>query len=309
MNEETVSTSTQAKPKKKHSFWFLKLLLILVVFAGGVVLGLKLYTMPGPSEMLNRYLPSLQTTLNPNAKAQTAEAAPETTAVTPAPSLTPAPTAAHAETEAPAPTEKPAETEAPAETPAPEEQETEAVIGGADAPTGIQAAAPAEEKLKPIGMDAALTAALKRADVKEKDAEVYGVYPTENNGLAVYQVDFAAEGTEYMYLVDLFSGEIVGFKTVRAAESYSGKVPTDVFDGMVPDDIAESADYISAEEAARAAISHAGVRSSLVEDVTTELQRQGSSVWYEVDFKAGSTSYSYRVSATDGAILQHEKTK
>ena len=151
-------------------------------------------------------------------------------------------------------------------------------------------------------MDAALTAALKRADVKEKDAEVYGVYPTENNGLAVYQVDFAAEGTEYMYLVDLFSGEIVGFKTVRAAESYSGKVPTDVFDGMVPDDIAE-------EEAVRAAIGHAGVRSSLVEDVTTELQRQGSSVWYEVDFKAGSTSYSYRVSAADGAILQHEKTK
>ena len=140
-----------------------------------------------------------------------------------------------------------------------------------------------------------------------EDLEVwYPVYRCREEG---WQVDFAAEGTEYMYLVDLFSGEIVGFKTVRAAESYSGKVPTDVFDSMVPDDIAESADYISAEEAARAAISHAGVRSSLVEDVTTELQRQGSSVWYEVDFKAGSTSYSYRVSAADGAILQHEKTK
>ena len=81
MNEETVSTSTQAKPRKKHSFWFLKLLLILVVFAGGVVLGLKLYTMPGPSEMLNRYFPTLRAALNPK-ETQTAEAAPENPAVT-----------------------------------------------------------------------------------------------------------------------------------------------------------------------------------------------------------------------------------
>ena len=310
MNEETVSTSTQAKPKKKHSFWFLKLLLILVVFAGGVVLGLKLYTMPGPSELLNRYLPTLQTTLNPNAKTQTAEAAPESPAVTPAPTEKPAePTPAPAETGAPAATEKPAETAAPAETPAPEEQETEAVIGGADAPTDILVTAPAEEAQKPIGMDAALAAALKRAGVKEKDAEIFSVLPTESNGVAVYQVDFAAEGTEYMYLVDLFSGEIAGFKTVRSTESYSGKVPTDVFDSMVPDEIVESEDYISAEEAAKAAISHAGVRSTAVEDVKTELQRQGSSVWYEVTFKAGSIKYSYRVSAVDGTILQHGKAK
>ena len=52
MNEETTSTAAQAKPKKKHSFWFLKLLLILIVFAGGVVLGLKLYTMPGPNSSI-----------------------------------------------------------------------------------------------------------------------------------------------------------------------------------------------------------------------------------------------------------------
>ena len=297
MNEETVSTSTQAKPKKKHSFWFLKLLLILVVFAGGVVLGLKLYTMPGPSELLNRYFPTLQTTLNPNAETQTAEAAPENPAATPAPTEQPAePTPA--ETEAPA----------PAETPAPDAQEP-AVIGGADEPTDILVAAPAEEAQKPIGTDAALDAALKRADVEEKDAEVFSVYPTEVGGAAVYQVDFAANGNEYMYLVNLFTGEIAGFKTVRATESYSGKVPTDVFDSMVPDDIAEKENFISEEDAAKAAASHAGVRFAAAEDLKTELQRQGSSVWYEVSFKAGGFTYSYRVSAADGEILQHEKTK
>lgn len=302
MNEETTSTAAQAKPKKKHSFWFLKLLLILIVFAGGVVLGLKLYTMPGPNELLNRYFPSLQTTLNPNAEAQTAEAAPENPAETPAPTPTPEVTSAPAETEAPAATAEPVETEAP------EAQEV-GVIGGADGPTGILVASPAEEAPKPIGMDAALAAALKRANVKEKAAEVYGVYPTESNGLAVYQVDFAADGTEYMYLVDLFTGEIAGFKTVRSTESYSGKVPTDVFDSMVPDDMAQEADIISEEEAVKAAIGHAGVRSSAAEDVKAELQRQGSSVWYEVSFKVGGTSYSYRVSAADGEILQHAKTK
>ncbi len=302
MNEETMSATTQAKPKKKHSFWFLKLLLILIVFAGGVVLGLKLYTLPGPSDLLNRYFPSLQTTLNPNAKAQIAEAAPETPAETPAPTPTPEATPAPAETEVPAAAVEPAETEAPA-------AKEPAVIGGADAPTGILVTAPAEEAAKPIGMDAALAAALKRENIQEKDAEVYSVYPTENNGFAVYQVDFAADGVEYMYLVDLFTGEIAGFKTVRTTENYTGKVPTDVFDGMVPDDMAEKADIISEEEAVKAAVSHAGVRSSAAEDVKAELQRQGSSVWYEVSFKAGGTSYSYRVSAADGEILQHEKTK
>ena len=60
MNEENSTSTGGARPKKKRSFWFLKLLLILIVFTGGIVLGLKLYTMPEPSALLNRYVPKKQ---------------------------------------------------------------------------------------------------------------------------------------------------------------------------------------------------------------------------------------------------------
>ena len=294
MNEENtkLGESTQAKPKKKRSFWFLKLLLILVVFAGGIILGLKLNTMPGPNAILNRYFPTLQATLNP--AAQTAEAAPENPAVTPAPTAVPE--------------EVPAETEEPA-APVPEEEE-DAIIGGADEPTGILVTAPAaEEEAKPIGIDAALSAALRKAGVLEADAIVYGVYPTETNGLSAYQVDFADGDAEYMYLVDMFTSEIVGWKKVRVTPSYQGATPTDVFDGMVPDDMAETRDLVSEEDAQKAALDHAGVRSAVAQELESELKREGSKVWYEVSFKAGLYKYSYQVDAVSGEILDYNRTK
>lgn len=306
MNEENtkLSESTPAKPKKKRSFWFLKFLLVLIVFAGGIILGLKLNTMPGPNAILNRYFPTLQATLNP--EGQTAEAAPEVTA---APDVTPAPTEAPAEAvPAPAEPEQPAETEAPEAAPA-EESSAESVIGGKDEPTGILVSEPTEEEAKPIGIDAALAAALDKAGVEDVDALVYGVYPTETNGLNAYQVDFAAGDTEYMYLVDMFSAEILGWKKVRVTPSYQGTTPTDVFDTMVPDDMAEAGDLVSEEDAQNTALSHAGVRSTVARDLVSELKREGSKVWYEVSFQAGLYKYSYQVDAVSGEILDYNRTK
>ena len=292
MNEENstaLSGSTQVKPKKKRSFWFLKLLLILIIFAGGIILGLKLNTMPGPNAILNRYFPSLQSVLNPGA--QTAEAAPET------PAVTPEPTAAVEE-------EKPAET--------PEPAATETVIVGADAPTDILVTAPAEEKKEPeapIGIDAALTAALNRAKVKEEDALVYGVYPTETNGIAAYQVEFEAGGMEYMYLVDMRSGEIAGWKTARASQSAQDTVPADAPDSTATAGMVKQEELISAEEAEKTALSHAGVRSFSASELTSTLEREGSSAWYEVSFKAGSYQYAYRIDAVSGEVLDYERAK
>ena len=57
---EANNTAVQEKPKKKrHSLWWLNLLLTLAVFAGGVVLGLMLYTMPEPYAMVEHYFPQI----------------------------------------------------------------------------------------------------------------------------------------------------------------------------------------------------------------------------------------------------------
>ena len=51
--------STPAKPRKRRSLWWLNLLLTLIVFAGGVVMGLKLNTMPQPYDLVSHYFPQL----------------------------------------------------------------------------------------------------------------------------------------------------------------------------------------------------------------------------------------------------------
>ena len=296
MNETTntaaVGGNEQPAPKKRRSFWVLRLLLLLIAFGGGVVLGLKLYTMPGPSAMLDQYFPTLQTTLNPTAEVKT-----EKPAVTPAPTQQPA-------TPAPVPTE----TAKPEPTPAPETQTPAGVIGAADGPTEIVTTAPAEQTPAPIGIDAALHAALDRAKVREEDALVYGVYPTEDSGVSAYAVDFEVKGTEYLYLVERNSGEIVGWNTLRKTEAYADVTPVVApTEAVTPDSTQEIENLIREEDALKTAQDHAHAKTASGESVV--LVREGDDVWYEVSFTAGDFHYSYRVDAVDGTILHFERSK
>ena len=322
---EANSTAVQEKPKKKRrSLWWLNLLLTLIVFGGGVVLGLMLHTMPEPYAMVESYFPQLV-----SQPAVTAEAT--AVAVTPAPTPTPAPTEAPKPTEAPAPAEtpQPAETLAPTEAPQPvetEQPETVPVIGGADAPTDIQVVdgidapsgilaghtddadtgetRPAADKAptETIGVDAALEAALERAGFDRKDAEVFGVFKTKDDGgVTVYQVEFGADDVEYVYFVNAFSGEIEGWRTVRDGQSKSAPVE------KAP--AKEQSAALSIEEAKAIALRHAGVKSSEATNVSVELRSKNGMSWYEISFKSDGHSYTYRIDSAGGDVLFHDKTK
>ena len=239
MNEENNVVKPEKK-KKKRSFWWLWLLLILVVFAGGVVVGLKLNTMPMPYEIVNRYFPALAPSLAPAA----AEESPALVADTPEPTATPVPTEAPrpVETETP----EPAETEAPVEpeesaAPDPvlrEEEKDEAVLPSSSDPEAVEEP---EESMKPvfgkkdeaeeaagrepveaaaaqsIGIDKALKAALDHAGVRKADAEITGVYKTLDVDTTVYAVEFRAHGTEYEYRINALTAEVEGWRSSRAA--------------------------------------------------------------------------------------------
>ena len=326
MSEEK-STVMEKPKKKRRSLWWLNLLLALAVFAGGVVLGLMLHTMPEPYAMVERFCPQLVS--------QPAAAAEATAvAVTPAPTPTPAPTEAPKPTEAPAPAEtpQPAETLAPTEAPQPLETEqpelpeTAPVIGGADAPTDIQVVDaidapsgilaghtddtdagephPAAEKAptEAIGVDAALEAALERAGFDRKDAEVFGVFKTKDDGgVTVYQVEFGADDVEYVYFVNALTGGIEGWRTVRDGQSK----PVSEEKASAK----EQSAALSIEEAKAIALRHAGVKSSEATNVSVELRSKDSMSWYEIAFKSGGHSYTYRVDSASGDVLYHDKTK
>ena len=322
---EANSTAVQEKPKKKRrSLWWLNLLLTLIVFGGGVVLGLMLYTMPEPYAMVEHYIPQL--VAQPAAAAQT-----PAVAVTPAPTPTPAPTEAPKPTEvtAPAETPQPSETLAPAEAPQPvetEQPETVPVIGGADAPTDIQVVdsidAPAgilaghtddadageaplaadKAPTETIGVDAALEAALERAGSDRKDADVFGVFKTkDDDGVTVYQVEFGADGVEYVYFVNALTGGIEGWRTVRDGQSKSVSAEKASAE--------EQSAALSIEEAKAIALRHAGVKSSAATNVSVELRSKDGMSWYEITFKSGGHSYTYRIDSAGGDVLFHDKTK
>ena len=188
MNEENSTVVEMEAPrKKKRSLWWLKLLLVLCVFAGGTIFGLKLPTMDLPAQLREMLFPTMQT------EAVLPEVSPAeavTATSVPVPKESAKPTAAPKESAKPmiAPKESTAPSSGPAAEAKPEVSPTAESAAPADKKTD---SAPGGNEY--IGIDAALEAALDHAGVKESDAEVFGVYKSKEDDMAVYSVEFAAE--------------------------------------------------------------------------------------------------------------------
>ncbi len=216
--------------KKKHSLWWIWIILILAAYAGGIVTGLELNTLPLPREVQGKLYPILESYIPGSTK--TREPKSETPAETAVPEETPVP----AETAVPEETAAPAETEEPLETEAPKPVETEAPAETA-APAAVEPAAPAEtqtpavpeetvfemsenesfaaepQQTKYIGVNKALEIAMENADPGDRKAEVSGVYRTkDDDGNPVYEVSFTVDETGYDYVIDAVSGEIMSWK-------------------------------------------------------------------------------------------------
>ena len=233
--------------KKKHSLWWIWLILILAAFAGGIVTGLKLNTLPLPSEVqgklypiLESYIPGSTKTRDPKPAAETAapEASVQPAAEMAAPEASVQPAAEKPASEAsvqPAAetptvieetemleTPKPDKAEIPVETaeakpieslsPAVAEPPAEAEVS--EFKMSEDAAFAAEpQAVKYIGVNKALEIALLDANPGERKAEVSGVYRTkDDDGNPVYEVSFMIDEIGYDYVIDAVSGEIMSWR-------------------------------------------------------------------------------------------------
>ena len=346
MSEEN-AVVTEKPRKKKRSLWWLWFLLLLLAFAGGAIVGLKLNTLPLPNEMRDKLYPVLESyipgstavhTPLPEAVTPAPTAAPEP-AETPAPIVeseaaeTPAPAAETETAETPAPL---VETEAAAvpETPVPfilpamsaPAAETEPDT----APAAIETAAPEESaaaegevlrvndtavfeseatSVKYIGVGAAIDAALSHAKIAEQDAEITGVVRTKDeDGKAVYQVDFSVGEIKYDYTVDALSGEIDGFQmsgmtfsdTAAFAAGFTGDTLTESEAAEPP------AESISEERAMEIAYKHASVKAGEVIRVTVETKtdtENNGAEFYHLAFRTATKSFEYDIDPNSGEIL------
>ena len=169
-----------------------------------------------------------------------------------------------------------------------------------------------------IGETAAKEAALSHAGVSEADVCWLQADFDRDDGVYVYELEFAANGVKYDYNVNALTGDIVKFEqeqTGNLAGNGNGNSGTNSGTGTNAgtgnqygngSGSANTADFIGEAAAKSAALSNAGVSESEITHFKCELDRDHGSYKYEIEFDVGRMEYEYEVDAYTGAILKAE---
>jgi len=145
-----------------------------------------------------------------------------------------------------------------------------------------------------IDLEKAKKIALEHAGLKEEDVIFVTAKPDYDDGRKQYDVEFYSNGMEYDYEIDAENGRIVEFD-----KDFEGVMP------VVNEKDKETAAEITAEEAKKIALNHAGL--SDVTWVKVEKDRDDGKIKYEIEFRDGRMEYEYEIDAESGKILKAEK--
>ena len=145
-----------------------------------------------------------------------------------------------------------------------------------------------------ITRDAALEAALAYAGVAAADVSWSEIEFDSDDGIMVYEVEFAAGNVKCECDVNARTGEIVKFEREIM--------------GAASGNTADTGSYIGEAAAQEIALSHAGVSLSDTVYVRSWLEYDdGRPKHYEVEFQVGQVSYDYEIGLTTGDILKSEQ--
>ena len=146
---------------------------------------------------------------------------------------------------------------------------------------------------KQIGADKAKKAALKHAGVKAADAAFEKCELDEDDGRAVYEIEFQAGGFEYAYRIDAVTGDVLGAEREES-------------DDLDEEFSTSHKGYIGEEKAKKAALKHAGVKDADAAFEKCELDEDDGRAVYEIEFQAGDFEYEYQIDAVTGEVLDAE---
>lgn len=171
-----------------------------------------------------------------------------------------------------------------------------------------------------VTLDAAKTAALTDAGLTAADVTYTKEALDYEDGMAVYEIEFYTSTHEYEYEIHAASGTVHSrcVEPCVTGTEHHGKHHREDHRENCSDDYCSSywCDYchnggiagtdIGAEEAKNAALSHAGLSAEDVTFTKAELDWEDGAAVYEIEFISGITEYEYKVSASDGTILEYE---
>ena len=153
-----------------------------------------------------------------------------------------------------------------------------------------------------IGRTAALEAALEDAGLRKNEVRDIEIERKTKDGIVVYEVEFESAGTEYEYLINARTGEIVS----RHSEQH------DDHDDDDDDDDGHSGHHsgvslIGEDRAWQIALERAGLSMSDIREKEIELDTDNGAYCYELDFKAGKYEYEVKINAVTGAVMRFER--
>lgn len=170
----------------------------------------------------------------------------------------------------------------------------------------------------------AASIAMEHAGVKEDDALSLRVSQEEEDGVAVYDVEFATADRRYHCDVVRSSGEVLNFsynavtsgddqaddgaaaQTSGTQESSASAAQTDDASAADAQQSTASSGAIDEAQARSIALEHAGVAESDAKFYRVERDNDDGRAVYEVEFYSGNTEYDYEISAETGEILSYD---
>ena len=144
-----------------------------------------------------------------------------------------------------------------------------------------------------IGAEAAKAAALSRAGIADAASVTWIRCQREyDDGRLEYEIEFTVGATEYEITVLAADGTVLKYETEKAHTA--------------PSTPSQSGD-VGADAAKAAALQHAGLSQSQVTRLKCERDFDDGRIEYEVSFRYNGFEYEYKIDASNGSILEHER--
>ena len=126
-------------------------------------------------------------------------------------------------------------------------------------------------------------------------------------GVAVWEIEFRYEYTEYDFEIDAYTGEILKNRTELDDDYVQPPVSEDTPPPATEPTVSDPAAELTKEQALAIALDHAGLTEEQVTYVKVEKDFDDGRWVYEIEFRNGRTEYEYEVRASDGKIVDYDK--
>ena len=145
-----------------------------------------------------------------------------------------------------------------------------------------------------ITLSQATDIALKDAGVKKSDAKITEAKAEKYDRTPHYEIEFIANAKEYEYEIAMSNGKILK----KEVENTSSSKPS-----------ADASNYISLDEAKKIALKEAKVSSENAKFIKAELDKDGRTAHYDIEFVSGKYKYEVEINAKTGKVTDYEKDR